>query len=390
MSAAGSSVELLTPSGSGGVAVLSIRGARALAKLRGLSRAGIPEPGEVRLAVLREPGSPPDEPPLDEALLVGRSEWVEVHTHGSPSIVSAVSGLLSDQPGEVDPLPERGGGRALTHDGGSPSLEERAERAAAWTASAIGARVLLDQAAGALREELTELVDAEPAERRQRLSALAAEGRRCVRLWTPTVVAIVGPVNAGKSTLFNALLGEEQAAVTARPGTTRDALGAPAELGGWPVILVDTAGERDLAIPVAMGDPAASVEAEGQRLARGVASRADLVLELSPVGSERVAAASEGPGLAGRRLHLESRAAERCGISPAGWGPLGISALEDPTHARKTIGNLFTEHLGLGGHPGWVAGRAVPFEPELLERLCDLATAETVDGSTLASLLASL
>jgi tRNA modification GTPase len=415
MSLSAFSVELLTPPGAGGVAVLCVRGAGAIARLRGLSRAGIPGPGEVRLAILREPGSAPDEPPLDEALLVGRSQWVEVHTHGSPSIVSAVVDLLTDPPRGAESTGGIGTVTTPADVGERPSLEERAERAAATTPSATGARVLLDQAGGALRQELAQLVDAEPGERKRRLAALASEGGRCARLWAPAVVAIIGPVNAGKSTLFNALLGEEQATVTARPGTTRDALGAPAELGGWPVILVDTAGERDLAGRVAQGDPGASVEAEGQRLARGVASRADLVLELSPAGSERWAAGplSGAPpsgdppggdppggdppsgdpvrrGPASRRLHLWSRAAEQAGPSPAGWGSLGISALEDPAHARESIGDLFIEHLGLGGRPSWVAGRPVPFEPELVQRLCDLATAETADGSALASLLASL
>ncbi len=396
------SVERLTPPGAGGVAVLSVRGAAALSRLEGLSGTGLPAPGEVRLAILREPSSAPEEPPLDEALLVGRSQWVEVHTHGSPAIVSAVTELLTGVRGEAGEAEEAGGaGRGEGPAGEGPSLEERAERAAATTPSATGARVLLDQADGALRQELVRLVDAAPEERRHRLAALASEGRRCARLWTPAVVAIIGPVNAGKSTLFNALLGEEQAAVTARPGTTRDALGAPAELGGWPVILVDTAGERDLTSRVAMGDLGASVEAEGQRLARGVASRADLVLELSPAGAGERTATPErpDPGLRdldgsrdpqGHRLLLVSRAAEQAGPSPTDWGPLGISALEDPGHARESIGDLFIQRLGLGGRPGWAAGRPVPFEPELVDRLCDLATAETVDRSALASLVASL
>jgi tRNA modification GTPase len=59
------------------------------------------------------------------------------------------------------------------------------------------------------------------------------------------VVVIAGPPNAGKSSLFNALLGETRAIVTAIPGTTRDAIEAQVESGRWPLRLVDTAGLRD-------------------------------------------------------------------------------------------------------------------------------------------------
>jgi len=59
------------------------------------------------------------------------------------------------------------------------------------------------------------------------------------------VVVIAGAPNAGKSSLFNALLGAQRAIVTAVPGTTRDALEAVLDMGRWPVRLVDTAGLRD-------------------------------------------------------------------------------------------------------------------------------------------------
>ena len=59
------------------------------------------------------------------------------------------------------------------------------------------------------------------------------------------IVVIAGPPNAGKSSLFNALLGRSRAIVTEIPGTTRDALEAVIDSGKWPLRLVDTAGLRE-------------------------------------------------------------------------------------------------------------------------------------------------
>jgi len=75
-----------------------------------------------------------------------------------------------------------------------------------------------------------------------RLLATAPEGER---LRAGALVVIAGPPNAGKSSLFNALLGQERAIVTELPGTTRDAIEAPVVIEGFPFRLVDTAGLHD-------------------------------------------------------------------------------------------------------------------------------------------------
>jgi tRNA modification GTPase len=82
-------------------------------------------------------------------------------------------------------------------------------------------------------------------------------------------VAIAGPPNAGKSTLFNRLARREAAIVSPFPGTTRDVLELHLDLGGYPVTVFDTAGIRET------NDP---IEREGVRRASEQAARANLVL----------------------------------------------------------------------------------------------------------------
>jgi tRNA modification GTPase len=116
---------------------------------------------------------------------------------------------------------------------------------------------------------------------RAELAVLVAEMKRelggsrvAERLRSGFEVAIVGPPNVGKSTLFNALAGREAALVSAAPGTTRDVIEVRLDLEGLPLTVLDTAGIRDAA---------GEIEALGIERARARAEAADVRIFL--VGS---------------------------------------------------------------------------------------------------------
>jgi tRNA modification GTPase len=99
------------------------------------------------------------------------------------------------------------------------------------------------------------------------IQAHLSDGRRGEILREGLRVAVVGPPNAGKSSLVNALARRDVAIVSEQPGTTRDVIDVHLDLGGYAVILADTAGLRDAAD---------GVEQEGVRRALARADSADL------------------------------------------------------------------------------------------------------------------
>jgi len=113
------------------------------------------------------------------------------------------------------------------------------------------------------------------------LQALLREAERGLIYRQGVRVAIIGRPNVGKSSLLNALLRSERAIVTPVPGTTRDTLEETINLGGIPVVLVDTAGINQTDDPV---------ERIGVERSRAAVERADLVL-LMIDGSEPLQAA---------------------------------------------------------------------------------------------------
>src|SRR5690606_19062509 len=80
---------------------------------------------------------------------------------------------------------------------------------------------------------------------REEIAGHLADNRRGERLRDGLMVAILGAPNVGKSSLLNALSRREAAIVSELPGTTRDVIEVHLDLGGYPVILADTAGLRE-------------------------------------------------------------------------------------------------------------------------------------------------
>jgi tRNA modification GTPase len=222
----------------------------------------------------------------------------ELHGHGGRLVMERVlravlaAGARMAQPGEFTRRAFEAGRIDLTRAEAVAELigarSERALKAAQAIHSGVlerEIRALRGQLVGALAElegaldfpdeELEARPEAETGRQLaalgERMRGLAGTYRRFVR--EGAEVALVGRVNAGKSSLFNALVGEERALVDAEAGTTRDVVDAQIELGGVAVRLVDTAGER-----FGVEGEAGSIERRGLDLARRRRGRADAVL----------------------------------------------------------------------------------------------------------------
>ena len=229
-------------------------------------------------------------------------DLIEIATHGGllvPGEVVAAcvaGGARPAQPGEFTRRALQNGKLDLVQaeatadliDAGAPAQRRRAlqqlERGLSRRLEALRDEILQLQALIAydidFPEEDEGPIAPEQVERawhvvRDRLTRLLATAPEGERLHAGALVVIAGPPNAGKSSLFNALLGHERAIVTEIPGTTRDAIEAPAVLEGFPFRLVDTAGLRD---------STDRVEQLGIEVSRRYLAVADLVLFCEEAG----------------------------------------------------------------------------------------------------------
>ena len=146
-------------------------------------------------------------------------------------------------------------------------------------------------------------------------------------------ITITGPRNAGKSSLYNALLGEERAIVSHLPGTTRDILRERIHIGGLTYYLEDTAG---------LAETGCEVESEGMRKGREAAGAADLVLFVVDAGE-----GWNGETLRELEVHEGSNrlvVVNKADLVPEG----GETAARSPAGAERTVVLSAMTHSGLG------------------------------------------
>lgn len=296
---------LATARGRAGVAVVRVSGLAAGQVVEALA-GRCPLPRQASLRVLRHPKTGAE---LDQALVLWfpapssftGENVVEFHIHGGLAVgravldaIAAVSGTRPAEAGEFTRRAFHNGRLDLTAVEGLADLiaaETESQRRQAlrqtqgrmaeffngWRQRLISALAYVEVGIDFTDEELPENVMAnarpEVAALLAEIEAALADQGRGERMRDGLEVAIIGPPNAGKSSLLNALARREVAIVSSHAGTTRDVIEVHLDLGGYAVTLVDTAGLRDA------GD---EIEAEGIRRASTRAEMADVRLLLIP------------------------------------------------------------------------------------------------------------
>lgn len=290
-----------------GIAVIRISGPHA-GRVLELLGGRIPQ---ARRATVMRLHDPADGSLLDETLVLSLpgpasatgEDCAELHLHGGRALVarvqdvlSRIEGLRRAEAGEFTMRAFRNGRIDLAEAEGladllsaetelqlrnAQALSEGvlSQKVRSWREDLMGISARVETSIDFADEEDAGSIDPEFA-----LDCLALGSRLGEWLDAPRAetlregyrVAIGGPPNAGKSSLFNALIEEEAAIATPIAGTTRDALHRPVALGGVPFLFVDTAGLRD--------DTGDMIEAIGIERAAGELARADLVLWLGDPG----------------------------------------------------------------------------------------------------------
>lgn len=345
-------VGVATGSADGGVAIIRLSGPRARAIVVDLV-GELPAPRMLGRRRLRLPAS------VEDALVVDMpgprsftgEDVVELHVHGGARNVQEivdyllVCGAVAAGPGEFSRRAFENGRLSLDQAEGIAALIAARTQEAVDQARRLVAGELADEVE-ALRGQIEDLrveieanldfpddVDAADEARWLRtMDELLAPLERWLarfeagrRARERARVVLAGPPNAGKSSLFNALLGRARAIVAAEPGTTRDYVEAELELGRHGVVLVDTAGIR--------GAGAGAIEEAGIVRSREQLAGADLILWIEAAD----AAASEEtpeeiPGATLIRIEskrdLGARRVEWLGVSARGGaGDPGLEAL---------------------------------------------------------------
>jgi tRNA modification GTPase len=237
---------LLTPSGTGAIAVIRVSGPDAPsivdrffkpARDRRLLETG---PGWLRYGKFSVDGEGIDD--VIVSLALRPTLAVDICCHGGIRIVERILQALQEAGAPLSSTDPSG---VFWSTGSFIEMEAVERLANAKTERAV--RFLARQ-----RTQLPEaLLRATSASRKEQEPAINKLLQRCLkgfdsakRLLEGVTIAIVGPPNSGKSTLFNRLAGRQAAVVSDLAGTTRDWVSAPWDIAGFPVELLDTAGDR--------------------------------------------------------------------------------------------------------------------------------------------------
>ncbi len=318
-----------TPPGHGALALVRVSGPRALALVSSLPGA----PGTWRHGRARRLRLTGLDDLVATAFLAPRSytgeDTVELSCHGSRLIVDRLLAALLAAGGRPAG-PGEFTYRAVRH--GKLTVAE-AERLAHRLQARLPWELALAETGEDARGAFSDLLDRVNAARADLESALefgegdgpdwealafpiralAAQARLQERWSRLPRVLLVGPVNAGKSTLLNRLSGFDRALVSDRPGTTRDWLEVELRHDGVPFLLIDSAGLR------ATEDPT-DVEAEGMRLTRALAEDADVLVAFQPFDGPDPTATLVG-GAGDRTIRVLGKA----DVTPAVPGLLAVS-----------------------------------------------------------------
>lgn len=302
---------LASGTGRAGVAIIRASGPHAWEGLAALTQnEDAPPPREAKMVTLRQNVS---RGTIDHALIIGfkapasytGEDIIEYHIHGGLAIIQELLAELTSLPHHRMALPGEFTRRAFENDKmdltGAEALadlinaETQAQKSQALAQMEGSLAKLYDQWTNQLTKNLA-YIEAEiefpdedlpkdiVAEMRPTTQTLINEinkhlhdNRRGERLRSGIQVAIIGAPNAGKSSLVNALTQRDVAIVSDIAGTTRDVIEAHLDLGGYPVILSDTAGLRPDQITDEDQD---KIESEGIRRALTRAREADIKLLL--------------------------------------------------------------------------------------------------------------
>lgn len=378
---------LLTPPGPAGLALLRLRGPRVPEALARFTPAALRQPlraGVARRAALLDH----DGAVLDDILvsvLAEAPDWDAIlHLHGSPG----VAGRCLEMLGELGfgRAPDPGAGFFVAQD----LIEAEAVSVLPRILTEAGVRWLLTSTRR-LRDELRRIAALRRDDEVRTALALMPndQAARLHCYCTPLRIALLGPPNAGKSTLVNALTDRPVSIVSPQPGTTRDWVEAAGELDGYPAIWIDTAGVRGTDHPL---------EAAGVARSLQIANTADVTLavldgsaEGAPARREFLARMADTPPML-----IALNKSDTSGFDldaflhelPAGWY---IPVVPTSALARKNLDSLAMLILRVSGwlpkfdEPGPITSIMVLYFTSLVD-----AGDDEVSGADLRAALRSL